>query len=95
MKDHRDDLIAKKRAVTLTEKNESDRDEEYWKRELDKYKFLTKSKRILLKGLEEKLNKTNERAEIDDDNPIARNIRVLENKLDKIMIKYNEAVAMK
>ena len=40
-------------------------------------KFLAKSKRTLIKGLEEKLQKMNERGEVDDDNPVALNIRIL------------------
>ena len=31
----------------------------------------------------------------NDDHPMMRQIRVLGNRLDKIMIKYNEAVEMK
>lgn len=32
---------------------------------------------------------------LPDDHPITRQIRVLENRLDKAMIKYNEAVSIK
>merc|ERR1712216_401608 len=39
-----------------------------------------------LKDLEKEMSKLK-----DDDTPLTRNIRILENKLDKIMIKYNEA----
>lgn len=91
----RDNLISKKRAITLMEKNSTDRDENYWKRELDKLKFLAKSKRLLINSLSEKIKKVEERGEVDEDNPVARSIRILENKLDKTMIKYNEAVSMK
>lgn len=39
-----------------------------------------------LKDLEKEMTKLN-----DDDTPLTRNIRTLENRLDKAMIKYNEA----
>ena len=31
----------------------------------------------------------------DDDTPLTRNIRTLENRLDKAMIKYNEAQSIR
>ena len=54
----RDNLISKKRAITLMEKNSNDRDENYWKRDLDKLKFLAKSKKLVIKSLNEKIKKT-------------------------------------
>lgn len=39
-----------------------------------------------LKDLDKEMAKLN-----DDDTPLTRNIRTLENRLDKAMIKYNEA----
>jgi hypothetical protein len=39
-----------------------------------------------LKDLDKEMTKL-----ADDDTPLTRNIRTLENRLDKAMIKYNEA----
>merc|ERR1712216_1013202 len=43
-----------------------------------------------LKDLEKEMSKLK-----DDDTPLTRNIRVLENRLDKAMIKYNEAQSIR
>mmetsp|Transcript_3299 Transcript_3299/g.7744 ORF Transcript_3299/g.7744 Transcript_3299/m.7744 type:complete len:553 (-) Transcript_3299:115-1773(-) len=43
-----------------------------------------------LKDLEKEMTKLN-----DDDTPLTRNIRTLENRLDKAMIKYNEAQSIR
>lgn len=43
-----------------------------------------------LKDLEKEMDKLK-----DDDTPLTRNIRTLENRLDKAMIKYNEAQSIR
>jgi hypothetical protein len=49
------------------------------------------------KRLEEKLKEIKDEAKLitDDNNPYVRRIKLLENKLDKAMIKYNEAMSIR
>ena len=49
----------------------------------------------MLKGLQDRIHDRDDKDDMDGDNPVVRNIRVMENRLDKIMIQYNEAIAMK
>ena len=60
-----------------------------------KNKTLQKKERLLqLQDKQKELNK--EQLDINsDDNPQMRTIRMLENRLDKAMIKYNEAMSIK
>lgn len=55
------------------------------------------SKREHLKSLQDKQNEIiKEQVDINsDDHPQMRTIRVMENRLDKAMIKYNEAMSIK
>jgi coiled-coil domain-containing protein 151 len=74
-----------------------DKDLAVWRRKLDEMKNKTASKREHLKGLEDKRAElSKEQVDINsDDNPQMRTIRVMENRLDKAMIKYNEAMSIK
>ena len=62
------------------------------KRKLDDQKALTTKKRKELLSLQDRLNEITSEKQADaimDDNPFMRKIRMLENRLDKAMIKYN------
>ena len=68
------------------------------KRKLDESKALTQKKRKELLALQDRLNEISNEKQSDlilDDNPYMRKIRMLENRLDKAMIKYNEAQSIK
>lgn len=68
------------------------------KRKLDEQKALTQKKRKELLALQDRLNEISNEKQSDlilDDNPYMRKIRMLENRLDKAMIKYNEAQSIK
>lgn len=68
------------------------KDENYLRRLLDKERHVTKSKKAALFSLQDKLKEVEEnKLGFIEENPLMRNIRVLENRLDKVMIKYNEA----
>ena len=64
-----------------------------WKRKQDDSKNRTIAKKKELLALQDKLKEIgNEHIDLNtDDNPQMRTIRMLENRLDKAMIKYNEA----
>jgi chromosome segregation ATPase len=104
LKEQRDDIICRKRANTTVDSRMSKttttmgevRDETYWRRELDKQRFLTKTLRTSLTNMQDKLKdvESNKISYIEE-SPLMRNIRILENRLDKVMIKYNEANAMR
>ena len=73
-----------------------------WRRKLDDMKAKTTKKSEHLQGIQDKLTELEKKEQINDkgikkgegDNQ-QRNIRMLENKLDKAMIKYNEAISIK
>ncbi len=59
---------------------------------LDKEKHLTKQKKNTLFNLQDKLKEVeSNKLRYIEESPLMRNIRILENRLDKVMIKYNEA----
>lgn len=66
-------------------------------REYDQLKHENEKKNLHLKELEGKLNELNMDAKLPktEDSPSMRHIRVLENRLDKAMIKYNEAQSIR
>ena len=76
-----------------------------YRRKYDEIKCKTASKRDHLRQLQDKYNEVardqnnggtgNQSGLIDDDHPQMRTIRVMENRLDKAMIKYNEAMSIK
>ena len=77
-----------------------------YKRKLDEVKSKTASKKEHLRQLQDKYNEVakdqnggnvNQSGSgmLDDDHPQMRTIRVMENRLDKAMIKYNEAMSIK
>jgi predicted patatin/cPLA2 family phospholipase len=68
-----------------------------WRRKLDELRNKTQTKRQQLQMLQDK-QKELESMQMDlnsDDNPQMKQIRRLENELDKTMIKYNEALSLK
>ena len=75
-----------------------------YRRKYDEVKCKTTSKKEHLRQLQDKYNEVardqnggngNQSGMIDDDHPQMRTIRVMENRLDKAMIKYNEAMSIK
>lgn len=68
------------------------KDENYLRRQLDRERHITKTRKVALFSLQDKLKEVQEnKLGYIEENPLMRNIRVLENRLDKVMIKYNEA----
>jgi chromosome segregation ATPase len=82
---------------TGTDFNKGDKDVGGWKRRMDEMRNRTKAKKDQLLQLQDKQRELNkEQLDINsDDNPQMRTIRMLENRLDKAMIKYNEAMSIK
>ena len=84
-------------ATTSDFGNKSDKELAVWRRKHDEScnKSLQKKEHLLqLQDKQRELNK--EQLDINsDDNPQMRTIRMLENRLDKAMIKYNEAMSIK
>jgi len=77
--------------VTNEMKNEA-----YWKRRLDEAKNMSKSKKKQLVILQDKLREvSDDKFGAVDESPLMRTIRILENRLDKVMIKYNEAQSIR
>jgi hypothetical protein len=67
-----------------------------WKKKLDDMKDKVRRRRKYLLSLQDKLNEVSDTKNKDfDENPQTKEIRILENKLDKIMIKFNEAQSIK
>jgi hypothetical protein len=71
-----------------------------WRRKWDEAKAATKKTKSELLGLQDKLGElhgigSDQVTMNSDDNPQMRTIRMLENKLDKAMIKYNEAQSIR
>ena len=103
LKNARDQFIAnrkQRRPFTATDQSMScisqnginGKDENYLRRVLDKEKHNTKTKKSALFSLQDKLKEVEEnKLGFIEENPLMRNIRLLENRLDKVMIKYNEA----
>ena len=72
------------------------RSETYWRRELDKQKHITKTLRNRLMIMQDKLKDVdNNKISYIEESPLMRQIRILESRLDKVMIKYNEANSMR
>lgn len=70
--------------------------EAYWKKRLDDAKNLTIKKKKQLQALQDKLREVNEdKFGGPEETPLMRTIRILENRLDKVMIKYNEAQSIR
>jgi chromosome segregation ATPase len=70
--------------------------EAYWKKRLDDAKNLTVKKKKQLQALQDKLKEVNEdKFGGPEETPLMRTIRILENRLDKVMIKYNEAQSIR
>jgi hypothetical protein len=68
----------------------SNTDENYLRIALDKEKHETKQKKNVLFTLQDKLKEVEEnKLGFIEENPLMKTIRILENRLDKVMIKYN------
>ena len=104
MKSVRDEFISNKKSRTIfsrtaynstgtgTKFNTSATDENYLRIMLDKEKHQTKIKKNMLFTLQDKLKEVEDnKLGFIEENPMMRTIRILENRLDKVMIKYNEA----
>ena len=80
----------------------SEKDIMLWKKKLNDVKSKTPKKTEQLQGFQDKLNelslelsKENSSTISSDSDQQDRAIRMLENRLDKAMIKYNEAISIK
>ena len=75
----------------------TEKDLAVWRRRLDEVRNKSIQKKDHLLQLQDKQRELNkEQLDINsDDNPQMRTIRMLENRLDKAMIKYNEAMSIK
>lgn len=63
---------------------------------MDDAKHLTKAKKERLIQLQDKLNEVSDtKFGVPEESPLMRQIRILENNLDKVMIKYNEAQSIR
>ena len=105
LKDVRDEFISNKKSKPSLSKTAQERsfsgsqgfavntkDENYLRRVLDKERHLTKTKKNALFTLQDKLKEVEEnKLGYIEESPLMKSIRVLENRLDKVMIKYNEA----
>ena len=68
------------------------KDDKFWKRKYDEIVNRVTARRKVLQNLKDKLNEVSDvKNAAFEESPLTRQIRILENKLDKIMIKYNEA----
>ena len=67
------------------------------RQEFDNYQARANSLQKTIRKREDKLNDFNKEKTpiLTDDSPLTRQIRILENRLDKAMIKYNEAQSIK
>lgn len=67
-----------------------------YKKKLDGIRDQVRNRRKYLLTLQDKLNAVSEgKNKVFEENPQMKQIRILENKLDKIMIKFNEAQSIK
>ncbi|CAD8072020.1 unnamed protein product [Paramecium primaurelia] len=105
LKKLQDELIANKRGASASLAKTQGafiswsgdiKDENYWRRKLDDAKHLTKAKKERLIQLQDKLNEVSDtKFGVPEESPLMRQIRILENNLDKVMIKYNEAQSIR
>ena len=71
-------------------------DANFWRRQHDKEKHITLEKKKTLLNLQSVLEELEEnKLGMTEESPLVKNIRVLENRLDKVMIKYNEAQSIR
>ena len=101
LKKLRDELVNNKRGssvpmaragTSLTSWSGDIKDDKYWKRKLDETGHETKKIKDQLVQLQDKLNEVSDtKFGVPEETPLMRQIRILENRLDKVMIKYNEA----
>ena len=73
-----------------------DKKSRYFKNQYDSMHEKVKLQNKLLMNLQDKLQEVSGvKNAASDENPLTKQIRILENKLDKIMIKYNEAQSIR
>lgn len=98
LKGLRDDFMASKKskcvlsrtALNSTKIGLSTNDENYLRITLDKEKHETRVRKSMLFTLQDKLKEVEEnKLGFLEENPMSRTIRLLENRLDKVMIKFN------
>lgn len=71
-------------------------DENQWKKSYDTISDKVRRRKKVLLRLKDKLNEVSDvKNAAFEESPLTRQIRILENKLDKIMIKYNEAQSIR
>ena len=78
-------------------KRNAEKDLAIKRRKLDDLKSKTATKRQQFNSLQQRAQEVTTITEDmnNDDHPLMRQIRVLGNRLDKVMIKYNESVEMR
>ena len=99
LKKIRDEIVANRKAAFTAGLSKTTgtsffdtKDEVYWKRKYDETVNRVNHRRKVLLNLKDKLNEVSDvKNAAYEESPLTRQIRILENKLDKIMIKYNEA----
>jgi len=99
LKKIRDEIVANRKAAFTAGLSKTTgtsffdtKDEVYWKRKYDDCVNKVNHRRKQLLNLKDKLNEVSDvKNAAYEESPLTRQIRILENKLDKIMIKYNEA----
>ena len=99
LKKIRDEIVANRKAAFTAGLSKTTgtsffdtKDEVYWKKQHDCTVNKVNGRRKVLLNLKDKLNEVSDvKNAAFEESPLTRQIRILENKLDKIMIKYNEA----
>ena len=82
--------------IRVKNEEKSTKNDYIWKKKLDMLRNDVRIKRKYLLSLQDKLNEVTEgKNKVFEENPQTKKIRILENKLDKIMIKFNEAQSIK
>ena len=103
LKKIRDEIVANRKAAFTAGLSKTTgtsffdtKDEKYWKRKYDDIVNKVSARRKILLNLKDKLNEVSDvKNAAFEESPLTRQIRILENKLDKIMIKYNEAQSIR
>ena len=99
LKKIRDEIVANRKAAFTAGLSKTTgtsffdtKDEVFWKRKYDDVLNKVTQRRKVLLNLKDKQNEVSDvKNAAFEESPLSRQIRILENQLDKIMIKYNEA----
>ena len=86
-------------SVNTRSSSNNERDLQVWRRKLDDLKSKTVKKQEHLRGIQDKFNSLNNQVNTTpgakkEGNDL-KQVRILENRLDKAMIKFNEAISIK